>query len=60
MTTHRTATREQWLAERLELLADEKALTRRSDELAQRRQDLPWVRIDKAYRFATDDGEATL
>src|SRR5262249_38619874 len=37
----------------------EKALTRRSDELAQRRQELPWVRIDKEYRFDTDDGSAS-
>ena len=44
MTTHLTGTRDQWLAARLELLAQEKELTRRSDELAQRRQALPWVR----------------
>ncbi len=60
MTSHQTGTREQWLAARLALLADEKELTRRSDELARRRQELPWVRVDKAYRFATDDGAATL
>ena len=49
-----------WLAARLELLEAEKALTRRSDELARQRQALPWVRIDKAYRFATDEGNASL
>jgi predicted dithiol-disulfide oxidoreductase (DUF899 family) len=60
MTTHTTGTREQWLAERLQLLDAEKELTRRSDELAQRRQALPWVRIDKDYRFDTDAGTASL
>ena len=60
MTDHKTATREQWLAARLELLEAEKELTRRSDELAQRRQELPWVRIDKEYRFETDEGSASL
>ena len=60
MTTHITGTREQWLAARLELLEAEKELTRRGDELAARRQQLPWVRIDKAYRFDTDQGSATL
>jgi predicted dithiol-disulfide oxidoreductase (DUF899 family) len=60
MINHKTGTREEWLAARLELLEAEKALTRRSDELAQWRQKLPWVRIDKEYRFETDDGAATL
>jgi len=60
MATHMTGTREQWLAARLELLAAEKALTRQSDELARRRQALPWVRVDKAYRFETDEGSASL
>ncbi|MBB3231320.1 DUF899 domain-containing protein [Halomonas stenophila] len=60
MTTHKTGTRDEWLAARLALLEEEKALTRRSDELAKRRQALPWVRVDKAYRFETDDGSATL
>jgi predicted dithiol-disulfide oxidoreductase (DUF899 family) len=54
MTDHRTGTREEWLAARLELLEAEKTLTRRGDDLARRRQELPWVRIDKEYRFATD------
>jgi predicted dithiol-disulfide oxidoreductase (DUF899 family) len=49
MTMHMTGTREEWLAARLDLLAEEKELTRRSDMLAQRRQELPWVRIDKDY-----------
>jgi len=60
MTDHRTGTREEWLAARLELLEAEKALTRRGDELARQRQELPWVQIDKAYRFETDEGTATL
>jgi predicted dithiol-disulfide oxidoreductase (DUF899 family) len=60
MTTHKTGTRDQWLAARLELLKAEKELTRRSDELARQRQDLPWVRIDKEYRFETDEGSASL
>jgi predicted dithiol-disulfide oxidoreductase (DUF899 family) len=60
MTTHRTGTREQWLKERVELLAAEKELTRRSDELARKRQDLPWVRVDKEYRFETGEGTASL
>jgi predicted dithiol-disulfide oxidoreductase (DUF899 family) len=60
MTTHKTGTRDEWLEERLRLLDAEKELTRRSDELAQRRQELPWVRIEKPYHFETDDGEASL
>jgi predicted dithiol-disulfide oxidoreductase (DUF899 family) len=60
MTDHKTGTREEWLAARIELLEAEKELTRRSDELARRRQALPWVRIDKQYRFGTDEGSASL
>jgi predicted dithiol-disulfide oxidoreductase (DUF899 family) len=60
MTSHKTGTREQWLAARLELLKAEKELTRRSDELARQRQELSWVRIDKDYRFDTDEGTASL
>jgi predicted dithiol-disulfide oxidoreductase (DUF899 family) len=60
MTTHTTGTRDEWLAARLSLLEAEKELTRRSDELARRRQELPWVRIDKEYRFEIDDGTASL
>jgi predicted dithiol-disulfide oxidoreductase (DUF899 family) len=60
MTKHNTGTREEWLQARLELLAAEKEHTRRGDELARQRQALPWVRVDKAYRFDTDEGSATL
>jgi predicted dithiol-disulfide oxidoreductase (DUF899 family) len=60
MPSHKTGTRAEWLAARLELLDAEKALTRRSDELARWRQELPWVRIDKDYRFETDEGTASL
>ena len=60
MTTHKTGTREEWLAARLDLLKEEKALTRHSDEVARQRQVLPWVRVDKAYRFETDEGRASL
>ena len=60
MTTHRTGTREEWLAARLSLLTAEKELTRRSDELARQRQELPWVPIAKEYRFDTDAGSASL
>ena len=57
---HATATREEWLARRIELLAEEKEHTRRSDELARRRRELPWVRVDKEYRFDTERGSASL
>ena len=60
MTTHRTGTRKEWLTERLALLEAEKDLTRRSDELARRRQELPWVRVEKAYAFDTEEGSASL
>ena len=60
MTTHRTGTRKEWLEARLELLEAEKELTRRSDELARQRRELPWVRIDKEYRFDVDEGSASL
>ena len=60
MTTHQIGTREQWLKARLDLLEVEKELTRCSDELARRRQELPWVRVDKEYRFETDEGSASL
>jgi predicted dithiol-disulfide oxidoreductase (DUF899 family) len=60
MIKHKTGTREEWLAARVKLLEAEKELTRRGDELARRRQELPWVRIDKKYRFDTDDGKASL
>jgi predicted dithiol-disulfide oxidoreductase (DUF899 family) len=60
MAEHSTGTREEWLAARLELLEAEKELTRRSDELARQRQQLPWARIEKDYRFDTDEGGASL
>jgi predicted dithiol-disulfide oxidoreductase (DUF899 family) len=60
MATHKTGTRKEWLTARLDLLQAEKELTRRSDELARRRQDLPWVPVDKQYRFETDEGAASL
>jgi predicted dithiol-disulfide oxidoreductase (DUF899 family) len=60
MTEHTIGTREDWLAARLELLKEEKAFTRRGDELARRRQALPWVPAGKEYRFETEDGSATL
>jgi len=60
MTGHMTGTRDAWLAARLELLEAEKDLTRRSDDVARRREALPWVRVDKDYRFETDEGSAAL
>lgn len=60
MTSHKTGTRAEWLAARLELLDAEKELTRRGDELVRRRQELPWVRVDKQYVFDTDEGAASL
>src|SRR5438552_4033273 len=60
MTRHMTGTREEWRAARLGLLKEEKELTRRSDELARRRQALPWVPIDKEYRFETEEGGSSL
>jgi predicted dithiol-disulfide oxidoreductase (DUF899 family) len=60
MTTHKTGTREQWLKARLELLRAEKELTRHSDELALKRRELPWVPINKGYRFDTNEGSASL
>ncbi|HLJ99008.1 MAG TPA: DUF899 domain-containing protein [Streptosporangiaceae bacterium] len=60
MTSHTTGTREEWLAARLDLLEAEKALTRTSDKVARQRQALPWVRVDKDYRFDTDEGSASL
>jgi predicted dithiol-disulfide oxidoreductase (DUF899 family) len=60
MTEHRTGTREEWLAAREELLVREKEHTRLGDEIAQRRRELPWVRLEKDYRLDTDDGEKPL
>ena len=60
MTGHTIGTREEWLAAREELLKREKEHTRLGDEIAQARRDLPWVRVEKDYRFETDDGEKSL
>ena len=59
-TGHQVASREEWLTARTELLKAEKELTRRSDQVAKQREELPWVRIDKAYRFETEAGEVCL
>lgn len=60
MTTHTIGTRDEWLAARVDLLKAEKELTRRSDELARQRQQLPWVRVEKEYRFESNEGSASL
>jgi len=60
MARHKVATREEWQAARDELLMQEKDLTRRSDQLAAKRRELPWVPIGKEYRFDTEDGSRTL
>jgi predicted dithiol-disulfide oxidoreductase (DUF899 family) len=60
MTNHITGTREEWLSARLDLLKAEKEHTRMGDELARRRQELPWVRVAKAYTFETEEGKASL
>lgn len=57
---HPIASHADWLQARLALLEEEKELTRRSDELARKRQALPWVRVGKEYRFDTEDGPASL
>src|SRR6266700_5055430 len=60
MTEHRIATQEEWQVQRDELLKEEKELTRRGDELARKRRELPWVPVEKDYRFETEDGTKTL
>ena len=60
MISHKSGTREEWLAARLELLGAEKALTRQTDAVARQRQELPWVRVEKEYTFETDHGRASL
>src|SRR3954451_14153458 len=60
MTEHRIGTQEEWQAARDERLKEEKELTRRGDELAAKRRELPWVPVEKDYRFETEDGEKSL
>jgi predicted dithiol-disulfide oxidoreductase (DUF899 family) len=60
VTDHEIVSREDWAAARADLLAREKEHTRQADELARQRRELPWVRVDKEYRFDTDDGTRTL
>jgi predicted dithiol-disulfide oxidoreductase (DUF899 family) len=60
MTQHRTGTHEEWQAARDELLKREKELTRLNDELAEQRRALPWVPVEKDYRFETEDGTKSL
>jgi len=60
MTSHKTGTAEEWIDARLELLRAEKELTRQGDELSRLRRELPWVRVDKEYRFDTAEGTASL
>src|SRR5437867_8050991 len=60
MTEHRIGTHEEWQAERDALLKEEKELTRRNDELARKRRELPWVPVEKEYSFETADGTTSL
>ena len=60
MTGHRVGTQDEWQAERDALLQEEKELTRRSDELARKRRELPWVPVEKDYRFETEQGSKSL
>jgi predicted dithiol-disulfide oxidoreductase (DUF899 family) len=60
MADHRVGTREEWLAAREELLTREKEHTRAGDELARQRRELPWVPVEKGYRFETERGARTL
>jgi predicted dithiol-disulfide oxidoreductase (DUF899 family) len=60
MTNHNVGTPEEWQAARDQLLAEEKELTRRNDELAKKRRELPWVPVEKEYSFETDGGAKTL
>lgn len=57
---HRVVSREQWISERQQLLADEKALTRQRDALGEKRRALPWVKVDKRYEFDSPTGRVTL
>ncbi|WPU96093.1 thioredoxin family protein [Mucilaginibacter sabulilitoris] len=58
--SHKLVSENEWLADRIELLKAEKELTKQSDKVAQLRQQLPWVRVDKEYIFETDTGKASL
>ena len=60
MTEHRIGTQQEWQAQRDELLKEEKELTRRGDELAAKRRELPWVAVEKDYLFETEGGTKTL
>jgi hypothetical protein len=60
MTTHKIGTHEEWQAQRDQLVKDEKELTRRGDELASKRRELPWVPVEKEHRFETEDGNKAL
>lgn len=60
MIDHKIGTREEWIAAREQLLVREKEYTRLGDEIAQKRRGLPWMRVEKEYRFDTDDGDKTL
>jgi predicted dithiol-disulfide oxidoreductase (DUF899 family) len=60
MTTHRIATQDEWQVERDALLTEEKQLTRRSDDLARKRRELPWVKVEKNYTFETEGGSKSL
>src|SRR4051794_35241980 len=60
MTEHAVGTQEEWQVERDKLLAEEKELTRRNDELTKKRRDLPWVPVEKDYSFETDEGTKSL
>ena len=60
MPNHAVATRDEWEAARAALLGREKAHTRQGDALARERRELPWVRVEKDYRFQTADGERSL
>jgi predicted dithiol-disulfide oxidoreductase (DUF899 family) len=60
MPEHKVGTQEEFDAAREQLLAEEKELTRRSDELAQKRRDLPWVPVEKEYSFETEGGTKSL
>jgi predicted dithiol-disulfide oxidoreductase (DUF899 family) len=60
MKKHKVVSQKEWIAARVKLLKEEKELTQRSDELAKKRQELPWVKIDKEYQFETDEGNSSL